>query len=106
VARAALEGADPTAVESVALFFRCFGAFAGDLALTVDARGGVYICGGVTPRLLPLLRRGDFKRAFCAKGGHGALAVRYPIKVVLDPRLGLRGAAHLAAAACTNVDTS
>jgi len=55
ISAAALAGDDPIAAATIALFLKCYGAFAGDLALSVLARGGVYLCGGVAPKLLPLI---------------------------------------------------
>jgi glucokinase len=92
IARAALSGADPVALEAVDLFIACYGAVAGDFALACLARGGVFVAGGIAPRLLDRLRAGGFARAFADKGVHAALAARIPVRVVTDDRLGLLGA--------------
>jgi len=97
IARAALEDADAEALAAVDLFIACYGAVAGDYALACMARGGVFVAGGVAPKLLPRLRAGGFARAFGDKGVHAALAARFPVHVVTEERLGLLGA--LAAAA-------
>lgn len=78
------------------LFCRAYGAFAGDLALLLLARGGVYIAGGIAAQILPLLRSGPFLAAFNAKAEHARLAAQMPLHVVTDPALGLKGAALLA----------
>jgi glucokinase len=75
VSAAALAG-EPLAAHALDLFVACFGAVAGDHALAVLARGGVYIAGGVAPKILPRLRAGGFVAAFNAKGAHSPLAAR------------------------------
>lgn len=97
VARAALEDGDPDALAAVDLFLACYGAVAGDFALACLARGGVFVAGGVAPKLLPRFHAGGFIAAFCDKGDFAPLAARFPVRVVTDERLGLLGA--LAAAA-------
>ncbi len=79
------------------LFFRIYGAAAGDLALEGLPRGGVYIAGGVAARVLPQLQASAFLEAFNDKAQHAALMQRFPVKVVTDLDLGLKGAARLAA---------
>jgi glucokinase len=90
-------GADPVARAAVDLFLECFGAAAGDHALAILACGGVFLAGGIAPRILPQLRNGPFLGAFNAKGVHARLAAGFPVQVVLSERLGLLGAAKLAA---------
>lgn len=90
-------GADPVARAAVDLFLECYGAAAGDHALAILARGGVFLAGGIAPRILPQLRNGPFLAAFNAKGVHAGLAARFPVNVVVNERLGLLGAAKLAA---------
>lgn len=79
------------------LFFRIYGAAAGDLALAVLPRGGVFIAGGIAARVLPQLQASGFLDAFNDKGEHSALTRGFPVKVVTDLDLGLKGAARLAA---------
>ena len=78
-------------------FVRCFGGVAGDLALAALALRGVYIGGGIAPSILPLLRDGRFLEAFRAKGRFGDLLERVPVRVILDLRAPLLGAARCAA---------
>jgi glucokinase len=92
IARAALEDGDPEALAAVDLFIACYGAVAGDYALACLARGGVFVAGGIAPKLLPRLRAGGFVRAFGDKGVHKTLAARFPVHVVAEERLGLLGA--------------
>ena len=89
---------DPAARRAVALFCTILGAVAGDHALTLMTRGGVYVAGGIAPRLAPALADGRFVAAFRAKGVHAALMEAIPVDLVRDDRLGLTGAAALAAA--------
>lgn len=99
----ALEGHDPLAEAAVDLFIGCYGALAGDHALAVLARGGVFVGGGIAPKLLPRLRRGNFVAAFNDKGSFAAQAKACPVHVVVNPDLPLLGAARFAAQALTTV---
>lgn len=91
--------ADPQSAAGLALdlFFRAYGQVAGDLALAVLARGGVYIAGGIAARILPQLQSSSFVAAFNDKAPQEALVRRFPIRVVTDLDLGLKGAARIAA---------
>lgn len=95
IAERALAG-EAAAFRSVGMFFSAYGAFAGDMALAVLARGGVYLAGGVTQRLLPLMMESGFLAAFNAKAEHAELVRGMPVKVVADAEVGLRGAAAAA----------
>lgn len=95
ISAAALAG-DASANHALDLFVSCFGAVAGDHALAVLARGGVFIAGGVAPKILPRLADGRFVAAFNAKGAHRNLVERIPVQVVTEEKLGLLGAALLA----------
>jgi glucokinase len=99
-ARSITEGAlgrgDPLCLRALDLFVSCFGAVAGDHALAVMARGGVYVTGGIAPKILPRLASGGFCAAFNAKGGQADAARKMPILVVTNERLGLLGAALIA----------
>ncbi len=75
-------------------FAELLGAEAGNAALRSLARGGVYVAGGIAPRLLPTLQAGGFRRRFAAKGPVGAAIADIPVYVVLHPALGLLGAAR------------
>jgi glucokinase len=96
LSRFALRDDDPLARETLRLFVRIFGAQAGDLALAVLPTGGVYLAGGIAPRILPLLQNGDFMAAFVSKAPMGRLLTRFPVRVVTDPNAGLLGAARWA----------
>ncbi len=79
------------------LFCAVYGAFAGDLALLYNARGGVFLAGGIAPKVLAALRGTPFLAAFRDKGVHSTLVANYAVQVVMEPRLGLLGALQLAA---------
>lgn len=79
------------------LFVAIYGSEAGNLALQYRATGGVYLAGGIAPKILPALRSPAFLSAFRAKPPMEGLLADIPVRVVLDPRLGLYGAAAAAA---------
>jgi glucokinase len=99
VTEAALDGSCERARLAVGKFVEVYGAEAGNLALTALAIGGVFIGGGIAPRLLEMLRDGRFLRAFHSKGRLEPLLRRVPVAVILDSRTALWGAAALALAA-------
>jgi glucokinase len=96
VSRLALERGDPLACRALDLFLACYGAVAGDHALTAAARGGVYIAGGIAAKVLGRLAAGGFMTAFNAKGAHAQMNLKVPVRVVTTERLGLLGAALIA----------
>ncbi len=94
ITAAALSGSDRTCVLTLELFCRCYGAEAGNLALKSLARGGVFVAGGIAPKILPLLKRNDiFRNAFESKGRMKRVLQQIPTYVVTTPYLGLIGAA-------------
>jgi glucokinase len=96
ISQAAIDGKDALARRALQLFVRIYGAHAGNLALTVLARGGVFVAGGIAPRIIEELRAGGFMRAFCDKGRYVALQSTIPVHVVMNPQVGLLGAAMVA----------
>lgn len=96
IARAALDDGDAQALAAVDLFLSCYGAAAGDHALTVLARGGVYLAGGIAPKLLPRICTGGFLAAFNDKGAQSDWTRACPVHVVTNPDLPLLGAARVA----------
>lgn len=97
ISRNAIERNDPLASAALDLFVSIYGAAAGDHALNVVARGGVFIAGGIAPKILPRIVAGGFLTAFTAKADFAALARQMPVHVVTNEKLGLIGAAHCAA---------
>jgi len=100
ITRHALERGDPLALAALDLFIACYGAASGDHALNVMARGGVFVAGGIAPKILPRLTAGGFVAAFNDKARFADTMRRMPVHVVLDERLPLRGAARAALAPC------
>ncbi len=84
------------AAQAVDRFASIYGAEAGNLALKSLAVGGVFVCGNIAARMLPVLDRGGFHRAFIDKGRFAPLMERIPVAVVLDEDVGLTGAARVA----------
>lgn len=89
----ALQGKDQAAVRTLQLFVDIYGSAAGNLALTALATGGIYIAGGIAPRILPLLTSGAFVHAFNNKSKMKDLLAAIPVKVINNPKVGLAGAA-------------
>ncbi len=85
-------GTDPACVRSVDLFVSLYGSEAGNLALKVLPRGGLYIAGGIAPKLIGKLRDGSFMRAFLDKGRLSSALDRLHVSVVMNPQVGLFGA--------------
>ena len=97
ISTAALAGRSRLCSDALDLFVTLYGAEAGNLALKVMATGGVYVGGGIAPRILPRLRGPAFVKAFVAKGRMRPLLEAMPVRVVLNERLALLGAARYAA---------
>jgi glucokinase len=93
-----LSGASEPATRALQLFATIYGAEAGNLALKSLAVGGVYVCGNIASRMIPVLSGGAFQRAFLEKGRFGALMEKIPVAVVLDSDVGLAGATSAALA--------
>ncbi|MEO5739306.1 MAG: glucokinase [Vicinamibacterales bacterium] len=96
ISRSALETACPLCLRTLECFVSAYGASAGNLALTVLSTGGLYLGGGIAPRILRALRWPVFMRSFLEKSPMDALIARIPVKVILNPRAGLLGAASYA----------
>jgi glucokinase len=99
ISQAGLAQSDREAARALRLFVRIYGQVAGDLALLTRAEAGVYLAGGIAPQLLALLQDGEFIAGFRAKGRFANWMERVPVHVILDPDVGLKGAALAAAGA-------
>ncbi len=98
ISRFALSGEDPLAVKTLDLFVSLYGAQAGNLALTGLASGGVYVAGGITPKIISKLKDGSFMSAFVDKDvSMQDLLKAMPVRVVMNTRVGLLGSALAAA---------
>ncbi len=93
IVEAALAGTSDLCVRTVRLFVSLLGAEAGNLALKTLATGGVYIGGGIVPRIIPFLDEEGFLAAFRRKGRMAGLLTRMPVQAILTPRAALIGAA-------------
>src|SRR6478672_3047489 len=94
---AALEKRDRLSEQTMQMFVDIYGAEAGNFALKLLPYGGLYIAGGIAAKIMPLIQEGTFMRAFSQKGRVSALLERVPVSVVLNPQVGLVGAALCAA---------
>ncbi|MDD2915989.1 MAG: glucokinase [Gallionella sp.] len=97
ISAAALSGRDEICVETLNRFVRLYGAEAGNLALKVMSRGGLYLGGGIAPKIVPLLQIGAFLDAFLNKGRMRPLLEAMPVRVILNDRAALFGPALRAA---------
>lgn len=97
ITQRALDGSDPICAAALTVFCNVLGALSGNLALTLLATGGVFIAGGIAPRVLPFLQRPSFRESFERKGRLQPLVARVPVLVVTHAQPGLLGAATVAA---------
>jgi glucokinase len=91
-----LAGNNELCAQALDMFVSSYGAEAGNLALKVLAIGGMYIGGGIAPRILTKMKDGTFMKAFTAKGRLSDLLVHTPVRVILESRAALLGAAAYA----------
>ena len=97
VSQAALDGKSDLCVQALDLFVSLYGAEAGNLALKLLATGGVYLGGGIAPKIISKLQDPIFLNAFTAKGRLKPLLQAMPVRVILNDRTALLGAARCAA---------
>jgi len=93
ISRAALEHRCPRCVEALELLTDLYGSAAGNLALLAAATSGLYVGGGIAPKILPMLRTGRFMASFLAKAPMERLLARVPVQIILNQEAGLLGAA-------------
>jgi glucokinase len=96
ISAAALAGRSELAAMTLDLFVQIYGAMAGNLALLWKPEGGLYVGGGIAPKILDKLREGAFMRAYRDKGRMTPIVEAIPVRVVLDDRAALYGAARCA----------
>jgi glucokinase len=97
ISRAALEWQDDLCRKALELFVSVYGAEAGNLALKVFATGGVYLGGGIAPKIQAMLEEHWFLEAFMTKGRMRRVMEAMPVRVVLNDRAALLGAGRHAA---------
>ena len=96
ISRSALDHTFEPCVAAMRLFVRLYGAEAGNLALKVMATGGLYVGGGIGPKILPYLNDGGFMERFIAKGRYQHILANIPVTLILNSKSALIGAAHYA----------
>jgi glucokinase len=96
ISRFGLARRDPLCRLALDLFVSIYGSEAGNCALEYRATGGVFLAGGIAPKILPALRRPEFLRSFRNKPPMDGLLAGIPVRVVIEPGLGLIGAADAA----------
>ncbi len=97
IASAALDEKDPLCSRAMTLFVSLLGGVCGNLALTGLTLGGIFLGGGIPPKILSALKGGVFMEAFCDKGRFRDLVARIPVHVILNDKAALLGAADCAA---------
>ncbi|MBW4487097.1 MAG: glucokinase [Trichocoleus desertorum ATA4-8-CV12] len=97
IATAALEETDRLCEQAMQIFVEAYGVEAGNLALKLLPYGGLYVAGGIASKILPLMQTGLFIQAFGQKGRISPLLERVPVHIILNPQVGLIGAALCAA---------
>jgi len=97
ISRAAILGNDALAVKALDLWIAVYGAEASNLALKIMATGGLFLTGGISPKILPRLKATVFMDAFLEKGRMRPLVEAMPVHVVTNEKAGLLGAARCAA---------
>lgn len=104
ITRHALDGSDAACAKALSMFLSLYGSEAGNFALKVLPTGGLYVTGGIAPRIRDRLRNGgEFMRAFLAKDRMGDTLARVRVSIVLNTHLGLLGARALAVQALSPV---
>jgi glucokinase len=101
ISNAALSGKDAVAEHALKIFVSVYGAEAGNMALKSMALGGVFIAGGIAPKILPFLKDPEFMRSFVEKGRLTPLMETIPVKIIVNGKLALLGAARYAAVKAT-----
>ena len=97
IAKAATEQRDRLCQKAMEIFIEAYGAEAGNLALKMLPYGGLYVAGGIAGKNLSLMKAGQFMRAFSHKGRVSPMLDQVPVHIVLNPQVGLIGAALRAA---------
>jgi len=91
-----INGKSETCKKTLELFISFYGRVAGNLALQIRAKGGVYIGGGIAPKIISQIKSGSFLESFLSKGRFQGFMETIPVKVILNEKISLLGAAHYA----------
>ncbi len=92
----------PICKETLDMFVAILGAKAGNVALSLMSRGGVFLGGGIPPRILPSLQSAEFMEAFSSKGRFSHMVAQIPVHVIMNPATALLGAAYAALSLSSN----
>jgi len=103
ISAAALSGECELSVKALDMFTAIYGATAGNIALTLKATGGMYVGGGIAPKILAKLKDGTFLEAFLDKGRLSSLLEAVPVRVIMNDKTALMGAARVAAEAAEKI---
>jgi glucokinase len=103
ISHAALSGKSPLAEQALDLWVSIYGAEAGNLALKILSTGGIFLGGGIAPKILTKLSGPLFMQSFVGKGRMQALMETIPVKVITNDKTALLGAARCAVVRTTNV---
>ena len=106
ITRRALDGSCAVCVETLDLWTSIYGAEAGNLALKALSRGGVFVAGGIAPKILPKMKDGTFLQAFREKEKFEEMLSRVPVQIVLNQEAPMLGAAAEAARALREPGTT
>lgn len=98
IAEEAINKNDPMCVEALDVFLSVFGSAAGNLALTGMTTGGIYLGGGIPPKILPVLKKNIFMKSFVDKGRFREVLEKVPVRVILNEKASILGAAYCAIA--------
>jgi len=97
------DGSSEICLETLRMFASAFGAEAGNVGLKVLASGGMYLGGGIAPKILKTMQSGEFAQAFLDKGRLSPLLEAMPVRVILDDSCALLGAAAFAEARAAEI---
>ena len=96
ISESGLASRDPICEQTLQMFMSIYGAEAGNLALKVMSTGGIFIGGGIAPKILPAFNNGEFLNALFGKGRLSKVITKMPVKIILNEKTALLGAAHFA----------
>jgi len=96
ITRYGIDGTSPLCAQTLELFASLYASEAGNLALKIMATGGIYLGGGIAPKILDQLRGSSFLKALSTKGRMSDLLRAIPVRVILNDKAGLLGSAHCA----------
>jgi glucokinase len=103
IGEVAEQGTNELCAKTLDIFVSAYGAEAGNMALKVLASGGIYLGGGIAPKILSKMKDGTFMKSFIDKGRLSDLLIHTPVRIILEPRAALMGAAAFAEARAAEI---